>query len=298
MDVLLALFMIWNSLTAASDEYAKAEAERLRQALALETAYYADAAAAERVTSQEVALLPETVLQGDAVLVRSQAAGDISWNGKTYQLQPFGAGFYALLPVPTDLQPGTYAILGRKLAVQPKAFAADRLTVTTEQEQMWHNTARIAADQKKINEARSRSEPTFYYKEPFLVPVKGRLSTPYGYTRYVNGKFNSIHRAIDLAAPAGTPVKAANAGKVVLAGELYLTGNSIYIDHGMNLFSQYAHLSKLNVKAGDEVQAGDIIGWVGSTGFSTGPHLHFAFWIGNDPVNPDLFFDRTPFRWQ
>ena len=66
----------------------------------------------------------------------------------------------------------------------------------------------------------------------------------------------------------------------------------------MNVFSQYAHLSKLNVKEGDMVEAGDIIGEVGSTGFSTGPHLHFAFFIGHEPVNPDLFFDSSPFQWK
>ncbi|MNV99863.1 Murein DD-endopeptidase MepM [compost metagenome] len=84
----------------------------------------------------------------------------------------------------------------------------------------------------------------------------------------------------------------------MLAEELYLTGNSIYLDHGMNLFSQYAHMSKLLVKTGDRVKAGDKIGEVGSTGFSTGPHLHFTFWIGNTATNPDRFLNRTPFRWQ
>lgn len=297
MDVLLALFMLLNSLTAASDEFSKAEAERIKQALALETAYYANAETADQIVSRQVVLFPETVPQGDAVLVRSQETGDISWNGKTYSLQAFGTGYYALLPVPTSMKPGAYTVLGSKLTVKPKAFDVDRLTVTQEQAQMWQNTSRINADQKKIDQARSSSEPKFLYKEPFLVPVKGRLSTPYGYTRYVNGTLNNVHRAVDLAAPSGTPIKATNNGRVVLAEELYLTGNSVYIDHGMNLFSQYAHMSKLNVKAGDEVAAGDIIGWVGSTGFSTGPHLHFTFWIGNDAVNPDIFFEKTPFRW-
>jgi len=296
MDWLFALIMVWNSLTAAADAEAKAEALRLEQALRLETAYYAENTA-PAVLGEAFALMPETVHQGDAVFVRSQEGGELSWNGKVYKLEPFGTGYYALLPVPTDLKPGTYKLGGKPLTVKAKTFETDRLTVTKEQQSMWQNTERINADQKKINKARSSSAPAPYYKEPFVVPTEGRLSTPYGYTRYVNGVFNGSHRAIDLAAPTGTPVKATNAGKVVLAEELYLTGNSIYIDHGLNLFSQYAHLSKLSVKPGDEVRVGDVIGEVGSTGFSTGPHLHFTFWIGNDPTNPDLFFGKTPFRW-
>jgi len=165
-------------------------------------------------------------------------------------------------------------------------------------EAMRRNTERIEADQKKVNEARSRSAETFLFDSPFLKPIEGRLSTPYGYTRYINGKLSSTHNAIDLAAPEGTPIAATNDGVVVLAEELYLTGLTIYIDHGMGLFSQYAHLSELHVSAGDTVKKGDVIGLVGSTGFSTGPHLHFTFWVHNTPANPDLFFDTTPFRWE
>jgi murein DD-endopeptidase MepM/ murein hydrolase activator NlpD len=303
MEWLITLMLVFQSLNSAADAQAKAEALQRELAVRLESSYYADSAAAEQSMKDDFVLIPPSVNQGDALLVRSRTEGEILWQEKHYPLQSFGTGYYALLPVPTDTKSGTYTIAGSgggnaKLTVKPKAFDTDRLTVTKEQESMWQNTDRINADQKKIDRARSKSEPAFLYKEPFAVPVKGRLTTPYGYTRYVNGVFNSIHRAIDLAAPTGTPVKSANAGKVVLAEELYLTGNSIYIDHGMNLFSQYAHLSKLHVKSGDTLKAGDVIGEVGSTGFSTGPHLHFTFWIGNVPTNPDRFFGQTPFYWK
>jgi murein DD-endopeptidase MepM/ murein hydrolase activator NlpD len=164
-------------------------------------------------------------------------------------------------------------------------------------ESMRQDTKRIADDQKKIDKARSQSQKEFLFSTSFIKPVEGILTTPYGYTRYVNGKLDSSHRAIDLAAKEGTPIKATNDGIVVLSEMLYLTGNAIYIDHGMGLFSQYAHLSELRVKPGDHVKQGDIIGLVGTTGFSTGPHLHFTFWAHNVPVNPDLFFNTTPFHW-
>lgn len=300
MDWILAFLLVLQSLTSAADAEAKVQAEQLQAAIRLESAYYTDQSEADRAMGSTMTLIPGVVNQGDAVLVRSETAETLTWRDKKVEMQPMGTGYYALLPVPTDMKPGKYKLgsAGAELTVKAKAFDTDRLTVTEQQESMWQNTERINADQKKIDLARSKSEPRFLYDEPFIPPVTGRLTTPYGYTRYVNGKFNSIHRAVDLAAPTGTKVLAANSGKVVLAEELYLTGNSIYIDHGMNLFSQYAHMSKLLVKTGDEVKVGQIIGEVGTTGFSTGPHMHFTFWIGNDPTNPDRFFGTLPFRWK
>ena len=298
MEWLIALWIVIQSLGSAAD----AQAAALEEAYRIEASFYSGEQAAEMAMAEAVTVMPTSVFQGDAVMVRSETGGELVFGEKKYPLTQLGNGYYALLPVPTELKPGYYTIEGAavkaKVTVKSKAFDTDRLTVTKEQESMWQNTQRINADQKKIDLARSKSVPEILFKEPFVIPVSGRLTTPYGYTRYVNGVFNSIHRAIDLAAPTGTPVLATNDGIVVLAEELYLTGNSIYLDHGMNLFSQYAHMSKLLVKTGDRVKAGDKIGEVGSTGFSTGPHLHFTFWIGNTATNPDRFLNRTPFRWQ
>jgi murein DD-endopeptidase MepM/ murein hydrolase activator NlpD len=295
MDLLFSLMMIWNSLYGAADNQAKADALKIELMLQSETALYADKA--DFVMKSDVVLLPNVTYPGDAIFVRSKTRDEIKWQGKTYPLLPFDSGFYTYLPISMDTKLGKFTIDGQTLQVRAKTFETDRITVTSEQEAMRQDTERINADQKKINLARSKSNPVFSSTEPFVIPVQGRLSTAYGYTRYVNGKFDGSHLAVDLAAPAGTPIKATNDGKVVLAEMLYLTGNSIYIDHGMNLFSQYAHLSKLMVKTGDVVKRGDIIGLVGTTGFSTGPHLHFTFWVGNNPVNPNLFFDSTPFQW-
>jgi murein DD-endopeptidase MepM/ murein hydrolase activator NlpD len=295
MELLFALIMIWTSLFGAADAQAKAEAAKTALLLKTEAALYADQA--DAVMAADAALLPAVTYPGDVILVRTKTAADLKWQGKTYTLLPYDTGYFTYLPISMDTKPGTYTIQGQSLRVKSKSFETDRLTVTKAQEAMKQDTTRINADQQKINAARSKSDPVFASTEPFMIPVEGRLSTPYGYTRYVNGKFDGSHTAIDLAAPTGTPVKATNAGRVVLADMLYLTGNSIYIDHGMNLFTQYAHMSKLLVKTGDIVKKGDVIGLVGTTGFSTGPHLHFTFWVGNNPVNPNLFFDTTPFKW-
>jgi murein DD-endopeptidase MepM/ murein hydrolase activator NlpD len=295
MELLFLILMAWTSVFNSADEQAKADALKLELMQKTEAALYAERA--DKIMSAEVALLPAAAFPGDAILVRAKKAAKINWQDKTYPLQAYDSGYFTYLPISINTKPGKYTILGQTLQIKAKSFETDRLTVTKQQAAMRQDTKRINADQQKINLARSTSNPTFAGTDAFMIPVKGRLSTPYGYTRYVNGEFAGSHTAIDLAAPTGTQVHATNDGKIVLAETLYLTGNSIYMDHGMNLFSQYAHLSKLLVKTGDIVKKGDVIGLVGTTGFSTGPHLHFTFWVGNNPVNPNLFFDTTPFRW-
>ncbi|MCS7463019.1 M23 family metallopeptidase [Paenibacillus doosanensis] len=264
---------------------------------AAEASRYASAGQAKQAIGSEWYLMPSSVSQGDAVLVRRDKPGEVEWQGKTYALQPSGAGYFTYLPVGTDVKPGDYPIGDQTLKVLAKNFPKQYLQVTEELDSMRQDTKRIDADQKRIDAARSKSQPDFLFTEPFLKPIEGILTTPYGHMRYVNGKLSGSHLALDLAAKQGTPIKATNDGIVALADSLYLTGNSIYIDHGMGLFSQYAHMSELRVKTGDRVKRGDIIGLVGSTGFSTGPHLHFTFWAHNVPVNPDLYFNTTPFQW-
>jgi murein DD-endopeptidase MepM/ murein hydrolase activator NlpD len=295
VNLLFLLIMAWTTVFSAADQQAKADALKLEMMLKAESSLYAEQA--DTIMNADVSLLPAVTYPGDVILVRTKKATEIKWQGKTYPLLAFDSGFFTYLPIPMSTKPGQYTIEGQSLQVKSKSFETDRLTVTKEQDSMRQETKRINADQIKINLARSKSDPTFASTESFMIPVQGRLSTPYGYTRYVNGKFAGSHTAIDLAAPTGTEIYATNAGRIVLADTLYLTGNSIYMDHGMNLFSQYAHLSKLLVKTGDIVKKGDVIGLVGTTGFSTGPHLHFTFWVGNTPVNPNLFFDTTPFQW-
>jgi len=286
----------WHQEVTADVRAAMEEEKARRQKRAEEAALYAFPQQVMKPGSQWT-LLPSVTYPGDVILVRSGEPGEVEWQGKTYPLQPYKAGYFTYLPIPRSLEPGTYSIGDEQLTVLEKTFDTQYLTVSEEMESMRRNTERIEADQKKIDEARSRSAPTFLFETEFLKPLEGRLTTPYGYTRYINNQLSSAHMAVDIAAPQGTEIVATNDGVVALADDLYLTGLTIYIDHGMGLFSQYAHLSKLHVKTGDTVKKGDVIGLVGSTGFSTGPHLHFTFWVHNTPANPDVFFGTTPFQW-
>jgi len=129
---------------------------------------------------------------------------------------------------------------------------------------------------------------TALYSSGFIRPVKGgRVSGVFGSQRIINGTPRNIHNGVDFTSPIGAPVYATSDGVVIIAGEdFYYNGNFILLDHGHGLSSIYIHLSKLNVKAGDRVAKGDKIGEVGSTGRSTGPHLHWGVQLYNKRIDP------------
>jgi murein DD-endopeptidase MepM/ murein hydrolase activator NlpD len=123
-----------------------------------------------------------------------------------------------------------------------------------------------------------------------LLPVKSKLKGDFGKRRYFNNQPRKPHSGIDLSAPTGTPILAPLDGKVMIAKEFFFSGNVVYIDHGRGLVSMYAHLSKFDVKVGDIVKKGQIIGKVGATGRVTGPHLHFGVALNGNMINPELLF--------
>ncbi|USG68244.1 M23 family metallopeptidase [Brevibacillus ruminantium] len=251
-----------------------------------------------------LAVTPTKSNPGDVVLVKSNHSATVSLFDHMYRLQPSAGEYVRFIPVPFNAKTGTHTIQTQDqkhsatLTILPKEFKVDRLTVSQQLNSMRQDTARIDADQKKINAARSKSAETAYFTDKFLWPAEGRITTPYGYQRVVNGVPANRHAAIDIANKTGTPIVATNNGRVVLADSLYLTGNTVIIDHGLQVFSIYAHMSKIQVKTGDEVKAGQQIGQIGSTGFSTGPHLHFGMLIGNTYVNPQPFLEASPFLWE
>lgn len=133
------------------------------------------------------------------------------------------------------------------------------------------------------------------YNNNFILPVNGKVTTEYGEQRYINDKKTSYaHAGIDIAAPTGTNVKASNSGNVTLSRDLALTGKTIIIDHGQGLFSFYQHLDELFVDADVFVDRGEVIGTVGSTGRSTGAHLHFAISFHNKYIEPGYLIYNEP----
>ena len=123
-------------------------------------------------------------------------------------------------------------------------------------------------------------------------PVKGRLTSPFGPRKLKRGHRSRLHKGTDFGAPRGTPIKSAGLGRVVHSGWMGAYGRAVSIDHGEGLTTLYAHMDKTLVKLGQEVKPGTLIGLVGNTGRSTGPHLHFEVRLNNIPKAPDEFFPK------
>lgn len=120
----------------------------------------------------------------------------------------------------------------------------------------------------------------------FIFPVKERIIENFGERRIFNDKFCSRHKGVDIPCAVGVPVKASNSGKAVLTRDLYFSGNTVVINHGLGFFSIYCHLSCICVKEKELVEKGEIIGYIGSTGRVTGPHLHWGFRLLADYIDP------------
>ena len=125
-----------------------------------------------------------------------------------------------------------------------------------------------------------------------LKPVDGPYSSAFGLKRFFNGQARKPHSGIDIAAPEGAPIKAPADGTIALTGDFFFNGNSVFIDHGQGLISMMCHLSRIDVKEGDVIKQGDLIGAVGKTGRATGPHLHWTVSLNNARVNPKLLLKK------
>jgi hypothetical protein len=146
--------------------------------------------------------------------------------------------------------------------------------------------ARIEEERRLVQEVLRQVTPEPLWTEPFALPREDRFTSVFGTARVFNGEIQSRHWGDDIAGRPGDPVAAANRGRVALARELYFSGNSVYVDHGLGLYTAYFHLSEILVREGELVEKGQILGRVGATGRVTGPHLHWsANWQGI-PVEP------------
>ena len=145
---------------------------------------------------------------------------------------------------------------------------------------------RIQREAARQSEIFTSSSTDRQWAGGFIRPVPGESSSSFGRRSVYNGEARSPHSGTDFRSGEGTPIKAPNAGTVVLAGELYFSGNVVILDHGWGLYSYLAHLSAIDVAEGDVVEPGQVVGKVGATGRVTGPHLHWTVRLNNARVDP------------
>ena len=214
-----------------------------------------------------------------------------------------GERLVALLPIKFTYEPGEYMLTltaGNRtenftIHLLSKEWQTQNLTVSGEVvEQTIESISANEEYNDKVAPKKSLFEAAPLWDGSFIQPVAGRITTEFGMLRTVNGVPSDRHGGVDIAAPRGTPVAAANGGKVIFAEYIALTGNTVCIEHGMGLKSWYYHMDSLAVAQDDIVLKGQKIGEVGSTGFSTGPHLHWATSVFNVYVNPWSLVEAAP----
>ena len=233
-------------------------------------------------------VLDGTASEGGLITARTDPGNQVKIDGAAIPVTPEGlflVGFHHqsddLVTIEIRTSDGTLYHTG--LAAEQREYDVQRIDgiapkmVTPPPEVI----ARIKADSKAVREARTKSAPLGDFTDGFNWPVTGRISGVFGSQRILNGQPRQPHYGIDIAAPQGTPVLAPASGKVTLVMDLYFSGWTILLAHGLGLNSSFLHLDRAVVSVGDTVQRGTVLGWVGSSGRSTGPHLDWRLdWMG------------------
>ncbi|MCP4715848.1 MAG: M23 family metallopeptidase [Deltaproteobacteria bacterium] len=177
------------------------------------------------------------------------------------------------------------SVIAKEYPIQRMSLPEGKVTLSPE------NLARHKLEKKALTAALSSTEQKKIWRTKFTQPHTGKITGKFGVRRILNDKPKSRHSGVDLRAPLGAPVAAIGDGVVVFTGDHFFTGNNIFIDHGMNIISMYFHLSEILVQPGDSITGGQLIGKVGSTGRSTGPHLHWGVKINGKRINPIKFIE-------
>jgi len=252
---------------------------------------------------QNLTIRPADARQGDVVQVLTSAAASAArMNGRTIRLFPQTDGTrLGLLPLESTYKPGDYKIelLGTadnvietgSLKVRDAHFAKQDVRLSRTLQTLRPAPGEVetlAALRNTVSEVR-------YWSEPYVRPVPGCLVSPYGVRRYHNGRpTGAAHGGVDLRGAAGTPIEAFAGGVVRIVREFNVTGHVVGIDHGQGMTSMYLHMSTFATKEGATVSKGDVLGYVGTTGRSTAPHLHWTVMVNGVSVNPAQWIPMTP----
>lgn len=209
--------------------------------------------------------------------------------------------WYAIVGIALGTSPGEQTLQIEKppipvhFTVNDKQYEIQRITIKDKRKVVPNkqDLKRISREKQRIDAALAHWNNHSVTSLDFIMPVSGELSSPFGLRRIFNGLPRKPHSGLDIAAPQGTPVKAPLEGVVIDTGEFFFNGNSVFIDHGQGVVTMYCHLNRIDVKKGQHVAQGEIIGHVGMTGRATGPHLHWGVSLNNARVDPMLFLPRS-----
>lgn len=219
----------------------------------------------------------------------------------TYQGKPVlvvkeqGTRWLAIVGIPLTVKPGTQQVTsgGRTLNfnVGSKKYPEQHITLKNKRQVNPNpeDNKRIEgelAEQLRAYRSFSPGTPSNLILDK---PVNGPLSSKFGVRRFFNGEERNPHSGLDFAVPAGTPIKSPAAGKVILTGNYFFNGNTVFVDHGQGFISMFCHMSKIDVKVGDLVARGGVVGKVGATGRATGPHMHWNVSLNDARVDPAIF---------
>ena len=250
--------------------------------------------------------------QGTAIMVSlptnySIDQAHLNWDEQTYDFVKIDSNQMAILiGVDLDQAPGIYNVpieilidshphIGELvLEVKKWDFPTTELTVEPKYVQLSsENQARANLEANEIRALYARSSSQSNWRESFIIPLEGiDQGSNFGHRRVFNNEPRAPHSGADLAASTGTPILASNGGRVILAKDLFFSGNAVFIGHGAGIFTIYLHLSAIYTKEGDVVEKGQVIGNVGATGRVTGPHLHWGARIKNTRVDPFTLVSR------
>ncbi len=236
-----------------------------------------------------------------ALAVEGYAGGEAHFQGVRYPLWPLGERLLGLLAVGALAEPGVHPlrlhleeeVVEVMVRVQPLSYPKETLALSPSLKALLQDPA-LKAERAKVVAACPKEGPLLL-ERPFLPPVEGaRVTSPFGVRRRYGDLFTSYHEGLDFAAPLSAPVRAVAEGVVVLSERLRVRGEAVLLAHGGGLCTGYWHLSERKVRVGERVRAGQVLGLLGSTGLSTGPHLHLEARLQGVPIDPAPFFQALP----
>jgi len=224
---------------------------------------------------------------------------EIRFQEKTIPYTHAGQEWFTVVGLDLDVKPGSYTgdvrvtrnnnVERRSVKIDVKAvkFPVEQLQVAEKYVELSpENTERALRESKELEEIHNTISGEALRTQSFVVPIPGGVGSSFGKRRVFNGESRNPHAGADLKATTGTPIRSTNRGRVVLARDLFFTGNTVIVDHGLGIYTLYAHLSRIDVARDAMVERAQVIGLAGATGRVTGPHLHWGARVQNTRVNP------------